>query len=236
MKKLIKLIIYLISILILVVLSILIVREYKLYELSKQIQSMSSSYNAKQKECEIIGNTTNYIYIERYDDKGNAIKNSKWEVTSQNGSFLGEFKTNEKGSGGLLGLDYGIYYLKEKEVPEGYSLDDSRYLFVISKADPSFSYIVSDQEKEMMFILSLKDSNGNPVNGIKYDIRDFQDELILTITTNKKGLAGVGNLQSGYYYIQEVETGERVHEFVIDENSEDKEQILERVDLIYDRK
>lgn len=217
-----------IGIAILAIIIVFTVNEWKKYDEAKKIKEASANYNEKQKKCEVVGITNNYIYLLRLNSDNEGIEGAKWEVTNAKGKLVGTFTTNDEGNGGLVGLDYGEYYIQEKEVPENYNIYDTKYKVVISSSDTSYSLIASDELKRTSILLVVTDEKENPIEGYKYEILDSQGELLKELTTNKSGLAGLKNIPAGTYYLQGInrETEERMELKVDGEN-------ITRKDLVY---
>ena len=109
----------------------------KLIETEK-IKEISSGYNEKQRVCNIVGITNNYIYLTRYEDE-EKVEGATYVVKTPSGDILYEFKTNGEGCGGVVGLDFGEYYIEEVSVPEGVTLKENKYKVIISALDTSYS-------------------------------------------------------------------------------------------------
>lgn len=219
------------KIFLIIIICLLLVAIYKefneyIYE-EKKIEA-SAGYNEEQKKCEVVGTTNNYIYISRYKDKDEMIGGAIWELTDIKGNTIGTFETNDSGNGGVVGLEYGEYYLQEKSVPEGYEKTDKKYKVIISAIDTEYKLEVYSGTDVNAIIFVATDENGNPVEGIKYNIYNNKGEKINDATTNKDGLAGIKDLPPGVYMYSEANTDtDDKYFFEIKENS------ILRVDLEY---
>lgn len=138
-------IIKIIIVIIIIIISIFIVKQYQLYINDKRYKNAQYNYDDKQMDCVQVGENGNYIYIYRYSSDGSPIIGSKWKVTDKSGKEIGKFEIKSKGTGGVVGLDYGEYYLQEIEAPEGHKLLDEKYRAIISKADTSYVITVKDE-------------------------------------------------------------------------------------------
>lgn len=187
----------------LIVVIIVGISQYKSYQYLKELKQAKEQYNEKQKECVPIGTTNNYIYVTRTDEERKAIQGSVWKVTTYNGKEKGTFETNENGNGGIVGLDYGEYYLEEISVPENYTKKDYRYKVILSAYDTSYTLTETNAKNDGKLLIVLTNEEKQPIEGKKYNVSNSKNEFVSTITTNEKGLAGLKNLPDGTYYVQE---------------------------------
>lgn len=230
-SNILKYIVLIVIISLIPILSIILIKEYKSYRYEIKIAEMSLNYSDKQRECKIIGTTNNYIYVSRTDENGNPIIDSKWKVTNAQGDEIGTFDTNNKGNGGLVGLEYGEYYIEEISVPKNYELENKKYKFIVSAVDTSFELTATDMAKKNAIILIVKYTNGKPAIGVKYDVYSQTNQYIKTITTNEKGLAGVKNMPNEVYYIRQSNNeNSKKHYVAIDDL-----ETVEKIELIYNQ-
>ena len=107
-----------------------------------------SSYNNEQKKCKVVGTTTNYVYITRLKNVDEAIEGAIWNVLDINGNIIATFETNETGQGGIVGLEYGEYFLEEQSVPDGYEKIDKKYKVIISAIDTHYDLNIVNEGQE----------------------------------------------------------------------------------------
>lgn len=229
-EKVKKIAISIILILILIILLIITYKQYESYKYTKQLKQVQSQYTGKQKECVVVGTSNNYIYLTRTDENKNAIKDTTWKVTTPNRKEEGTFTTNKNGSGGLVGLEYGEYYLEEISVPEGHSKIENKYKVIISEHDTSYTINATESPNEGILFMVVLDPEGNPIEGINYIVYNSQKQKVITVTTNKKGLAGVENMYDGVYYVKE-EGNEKSKEY----SAYIKDSSIERIDIVYQK-
>lgn len=229
MKKKIILTVNVILVILLAVIVVFIFKEYGRLQETKEMKRIAYEFDDRQKECDIIGLSNKYVYVTRRNENDEPMVGAKWKVTKKDGTEVGTFEINENGNGGLIGLENGEYYVEEVSVPEGYTARDYRYNFFVSDADTSFTINESDKRDNNVIILVVTDKEGNPVQGVNYNIYNSNKEFVKLITTNEKGLAGVQNARDALYYIKEAdkEDAEMIPVSV-------KNDIVERIDLIYE--
>ena len=175
------------------------------------------------------------LVITKIDDANKPLANVKFNIYDSEGYLVTTVVTNVEGKA-TVNVDYGTYYFKEIEVPEGYKIDETLYKFSVKEENKIFYQTVINERYKGTLLIVKKDNEQAPIEGVKFNILDSKDNVIITITTNEKGLAGVKNLPLGTYYYQEVEAPENV---VIDHNKyefklETKDQVV-RKDIINER-
>lgn len=178
-------------------------KQYQEYAYFKELKEVQAQYNDKQKNCISVGLTYNYVHITRTDEENKAIKGAVWRVRDYNKEEVGTFKTDEDGNGGLVGLDYGEYYLEEVSVPDDYEKKEDIYKVVLSAYDTSYTIAISNSLQNGDFLLVLLDQVGKPVQGKEYNVFNSDNEFITTLTTDEDGLAGLIDVAVGVYYVQE---------------------------------
>ena len=156
-----------------------------------------------------------------------SLKGAKYEVYKEDGTFVLELVTDENGfakSDAVLSL--GKYYIKEKEAPYGYLLDEEIHEFVVTpdssfvhvdvKDKPILGKIIIDKKIE---IINYNDGNFNydmdVKSGISFDIYDVNNRYIETISTDKDGIAETTLLPLGKYIIKEHYSKDYIVEEVI---------------------
>ncbi len=150
------------------------------------------------------------LVITKVDDANKPLANVTFEIYDSEGYSIDTIKTDENGKASI-NLDFGTYYFKEIEAPEGYIKDETLYTFSVDAENRIFNTtVVNDRVKGDLLIVKT-DDNKTPIKGVKFDILDENKEKIITIETNEKGLAGVSNLTVGKsYYYKEVYAPENV--------------------------
>ncbi len=217
-------------ILVIVIIGVIIfaVIEFKSYQYSKELKQVQSKYNDRQKECVCVGTTNNYIYVSRTDENENAIEGTEWEVTDDTGKKIGTFKTNQNGNGGIVGLEYGKYYLEEISVPENYTISQDRYRVIINKYDTSYTLKETSSTRKGSLTIAVKDNMGKEMANLSFDVFNNNDEKIATVTTKENGVTKVENFSDGIYYIRATDDKEAHKYTFYIKNASD-----ERLDITY---
>ena len=166
------------------------------------------NYNNEQKKCKVTGTTTNYVFLTRLKNIDTSIKGAVWNVLDLDGNIVTTFETNETGQGGVVGLDYGEYFLEEKSVPDGYQKNNQRYKIIFSSNDTRYELNVIDENRDNAIIFVVTDKSGNSLPGVKLNVYNSDNELLHKLVTNKDGYAGVMNLSPGMYHAVPTNTGD----------------------------
>lgn len=168
-----------------------------------------------------------HLTINIVDDANVPIPNVPVILYNEEGFFLETLTSNDEGFI-YKDLANGIYYFKEEKFSDKYILDETLYKLKVDNENKTFSQVVVNNRFLGNLLLVLTAQNKAPVPNIEYNILDGNKNIITTITTNEKGLAGAKNLPLGTYYYQEKNQkyDKEMHEFKIENN----EQIV-RFDL-----
>ena len=151
------------------------------------------------------------------------LKDVEFEVLNEQGLFVEKLVTDDNGEAlsNLLPIDQN-YILKETKTGENYVLSEETK--TIKLEEDQIKNIVFENEKIKGKIKIIKTADndskisnikqGDPLEGVKFEIYDRQNNLVDTVTTNNEGIAYTKNLEKGIYNIKEIETNEM---FLLDE-------------------
>ena len=129
-----------------------------------------------KKEKDVVFRNEKTKVINRIDKDGEAVEGSKWQLTTFDGQEIATFETNSEGNGGLVGMDYGEYYISEIYAPENCE-QDGKYKVDITAEDSSFTIRSSDQKYENTIVISVTDEAGNPVKDVEYSVYDINGKF-----------------------------------------------------------
>ena len=153
---------------------------------------------------------TGKLVITKVDDANKPLANVTFEIYDEEGYVMDTITTDENGKASSKNLDYGTYYFKEISAPEGYIMDETLYRFKLDEENRTFYTTVTNERYKGSLLIVKTDEDNTPIKGVKFNILDENKEIITTIETNDKGLAGVQNLPLGTYYYQEIEAPDNV--------------------------
>ena len=130
----------------------------------------------------------------------------------------------------IKGLNYGKYYIKEITPGKGYTLNNNKYYFEITKENTTPKLIIENKviEKEII-IKKVYGTNNNfiPEPNISFNIYNSQNEFIKTIKTNEDGLINI-KLPYGTYTLKQLTTTEgyqKIDPININVDNSEKEEI-----------
>lgn len=128
---------------------------------------------------------------------------------------VGTMRTDKTGYAEFNGLNVGTYYVKEVTPSKGYELDTNTYTFVVTAGQIASNNKQTSKEPPKWGRIDIYKSSANPsvtannesysLIGAEYSIyRDFDcTDFVDKITTYKFGLATIGFLPLGVYYVKE---------------------------------
>ncbi len=158
------------------------------------------------------------LFVKFLNDNGEPLADCKLEIYDEEEYYLTEIITDENGYGEVT-LDAGKYYALQTDGPVGYIIDVTIYEFTISEEHLEEKITLVNERYKGKVQFEVKDIKGNPIKDLKINIYDYQKKLILNITTNKDGFAGVKFVPFGTYYYK-LEGKKKYVEFQIKEKDE----------------
>ena len=114
-------------------------------------------------------------------------------------------RTDEFGEIIIHELEYGKYYILEKEAPVGYTLNPEKMNFEIKEDGEIVKAEMLDERISGVLKIHKVDSNNEALEGVKIGVYDLEDNLLETLITDENGDVEL-YLEYGSYYYQEIET------------------------------
>jgi uncharacterized surface anchored protein len=152
---------------------------------------------------EVFNTPKNPLLIKKIDAKtGEPLPGAVFSVTKVNGEFVGEFTTGRNGFITVTGLLPGFYVAKEIKSPEGYILNDTPKTVEL-KLDLPAEVTFENQPLNGIQISKVDADTGEPLEGVKFVVREKGGRHIGEFTTNRNGLIDVPDLQPGWYQVYE---------------------------------
>ena len=176
------------------------------------------------------------IYKIDKDDNNIKIPNVEFEILDENNQVVDKIVTDKSGYAISKGLQIGKYYLKEIKTNSKYVLNKDVISIDIEENKIVKLKIENEKIKGKIKIVKTS-SNDSPILGIKqgqslegveFEVFDFNNQLVDTLITNEFGEAISKDLEIGRYRIKEKRTNRyyilNTNEFVvnIDKNNEVK--------------
>lgn len=142
-----------------------------------------------------------------------------------NDNLLERITIKEDSTAYLENLDYGTYYLQEIQAGIGYTLNEEKVYFELNQKIENIHLKLKNKVIEREITLHKEyGENGHTKleKNISFDIYNWQNELVDTITTDEQGNAKI-TLPYGTYIIKQRNTTEgyqKVEDFTITVNEE----------------
>ncbi len=173
-----------------------------------QNQLMAMSYNdpvtlAFSLKINIYGK----LEIGKKDNKGNYVPNTSFKISynADMSNPIGTYTTGSNGKVLIEKLRPGIVYVQETNVPKHLILDTNIKSVTINTAQTTF-FEATNQWKQGRIQVVKKDAETNKVvkkAGTVFDIYNSNNKKVMSITTNKDGIATSSLLDYGTYFVKE---------------------------------
>lgn len=150
------------------------------------------------------------LYLVVQSPGGLCLPDTTVYVYDTDGNIVSTLVTDDNGEASTGYLKNGKYFLQQlNETENGYVLDTDKIEIDMEYNDMLFCHI--DYSSRAKIRIMVKDKSGNPISGIKYEVRrDDNEQLVDTITTDNDGIAITKELLLGTYYYKEIEVPENM--------------------------
>lgn len=168
----------------------------------------------KEKTVEVkAGNKPTYVTFEsqaisniviRFEDAvtGVGVKGATFEVKQQNGKVIGEYTTETGGSVSTIPLDLGYYEVTIKSVPFGYGLiPETKTAEVTAGIQTTVTFKGNPSSS---LVITAVDGNGKGIEGATFDVKNIDNSLVGSYTTDFTGSVIVSGIATGYYRVVQV--------------------------------
>lgn len=159
------------------------------------------------------------VKVTKVDSENNEIKieDVEFEVLDENGQLLEKIKTDKKGealTSKYVLRDYPVIYLKEVSTNDKYILNDEKIKVELKENTINELTLQNTKIKGQIRVIktSSNDSKvlgikkGTPIEGVKFEVYDKNNNFIELIKTNNNGIAITSELEKGEYKLKEIET------------------------------
>ena len=152
-----------------------------------------------------VPNIKNETIIEKRDVNNNIIKGARLRlIRVADNQIIDEWTSDNEGHS-VKGLIAGDYKVVEVSAPDGYSLNTEEVIFSISDNQKEVETIVFKNSPNKVTIKKIDSETGSIISGAKLRIINSRGDVIDTFTTTKEPYT-INKLDSGTYYIEEIET------------------------------
>jgi len=148
---------------------------------------------------------------------GEALPNCGFEILDADGNVLVQGYTDENGKAVFAELEYGEYYYREYDAPEGYLIDETAYPFSITENGEVVKAEMTNQKITGTLELTKTDvSTGELLPDCGVEILDADGNVVVQGRTDENGVITFEELEYGEYYYREYDAPEG---YVIDETA-----------------
>ena len=139
------------------------------------------------------------------DATGNPLAGAVFEVKRADGFVIGsDYTSGPDGTVLVSGLNPEYTYIvTETKAPNGYEISTTPQTVVIKPGEVAEVTFRDKQIEE--FVIYKAGTDGKPIAGVTFEIRDTDGVLVERATTNANGLAVVNGIKPGTYIVTEVE-------------------------------
>ena len=136
-------------------------------------------------------------------DKTRRLANATFEIRKMDDALVDTVTTDKNGRV-FLSLENGAYYAVEIEAPEGYRLDDTPHYFEVKEGKTS-KLTITNKAFSGILIHKTDSTTGEGIYGVTFLLYDSGNQPIGQYTSDDRGYVYIENLESGRYYLRELE-------------------------------
>lgn len=140
----------------------------------------------------------------------NPLENVSFEITKENGEYIGEYTTDKEGKIEINNLEPGVIKIKETKADDRYILNNQEQ-YVTLEWGKTIKIEIQNSLKKGNLKIEKVDAENNEIllENVKFKLYDSNDNFIKELITDEKGEVEIKDLNIGNYYIQEIETNDR---------------------------
>ena len=131
----------------------------------------------------------------------------EFEVTNADKQVIGTYTTDANGEFTVKDLPIGTYYVKETKAKTGYkTLSDTVAVSIVKGNLDQVVNITNDRMKGSVKVIKTDGETKMTLEGVEFELRDANNDVIGTYTTDENGEIYVDNLELGTYFVQETKS------------------------------
>lgn len=131
----------------------------------------------------------------------------EFEVTNADKQVIGTYTTDANGEFTVKDLPIGTYYVKETKAKTGYkTLSDIVAVSIVKGNLDQVVNITNDRMKGSVKVIKTDGETKMTLEGVEFELRDANNDVIGTYTTDENGEIYVDNLELGTYFVQETKS------------------------------
>ncbi|GAF63280.1 hypothetical protein BTS2_0171 [Bacillus sp. TS-2] len=157
------------------------------------------------------------VELTKVDEEGETLEGAVFTLyDSEDNELQTGLTTDEEGKLVVNDLSPGSYYFVETEAPFGYQIDETPRLFEVefNQREVVMIEVVNELILGHVTIIKVDSETDVTLQGAEFEIRDGNDQVVETVTTNDLGLADVQDLTPGDYQLFETKAPEGYQQLV----------------------
>ena len=145
------------------------------------------------------------IRLFKLDENGIPVAGGVYALMNADKEVIDEYTTNQDGYVYIENLEWGTYYIKETEAPNGYKLDETEYEVVVDAKHITIDVKSVDETKKGSVVLTKYNEIGkNTLVGAVFSLYKNDGTVVKEgLTTDTDGKVQVDGLEWGSYYFKE---------------------------------
>ncbi|GAF21647.1 collagen adhesion protein [Bacillus sp. JCM 19047] len=146
------------------------------------------------------------VELTKVDEKGETLEGAVFTLyDSEDNELQTGLTTDEEGKLVVNDLSPGSYYFVETEAPFGYELDETQLAFEIEFNQQEVVMVEAVNQLILgnVTIIKVDSESDATLQGAEFEIRNDEDQVVETVTTNNLGLVDVQGLTPGDYQLIE---------------------------------
>lgn len=149
----------------------------------------------------IVQNKSMSNIVIRYEDAltGAGVSGATFDVSEQNGKYVGTFTTEAGGNVSTISLTSGYYVVKLKSAPAGYGFVADEQTVFVSEGSPT-TVIFKGTSTSSLMILAMSDSN-KPLANATFKVLNMDGSEVGEYTTDVSGSVSIMDLNAGFYRV-----------------------------------
>jgi uncharacterized surface anchored protein len=139
------------------------------------------------------------LIIKKVDDQtGAALSDTDFTITKIDGSFVGEYTTDNAGSITINSIEPGFYVITETRAKDGYLLDNTPKTVEV-KWGKVAEVIFRNRAKSGVQIIKIDAQTKEPLKDAEFTVYKMSGEIVGVYTTDGNGIIILDGLMPGWY-------------------------------------